>query len=137
MEAFALVLVRPRASNAHFKMSKQATYAALVAQRKVCHACAGLTNPADLDGGSFDTDHIGPWSRWQGNLDAKLMIIGQDWGDTCYYCDNRGWDKLTKRDTNQTLMKLLNSIGNLHRPPGTYSKPTRVPDERHPLPQRG
>jgi DNA polymerase len=28
--------------------------------------------------------HIGPWTQWQGNLNAELMIVGQDWGGTEY-----------------------------------------------------
>jgi len=36
-----------------------------------------LTNPSDT---SFDKDEIGPYSVWQHNLDADILIIGRDWG---------------------------------------------------------
>jgi hypothetical protein len=52
----------------------------LVNERKECHACSGLTNPEACGNSSFDSDHVGPMSLWQGNLDADLMIVGQDWG---------------------------------------------------------
>lgn len=54
-------------------------YAALVRRRK---ACRSLTNPGKCEGGIQDSDQIGPWSLWQGNLSADLLVVGQDWGDT-------------------------------------------------------
>ena len=85
-------------------------YSELVARRKACRACTELTNPSVVDDGAFDSDHVGPWSRWQGNLSADLMVIGQDWGDTRYFRRFRGLDDDTN-PTNRTLMKLLQSIG--------------------------
>jgi uracil-DNA glycosylase family 4 len=91
-------------------MSKTAEYAALVADRKVCHLCEGLRNPADVEDGSLDSDQIGPWSLWQGNLDATLMVVGQDWGDENYFVRNRGRD-LTQNFTNRALVELLAIAG--------------------------
>lgn len=85
-------------------------YAALVHQRKQCHRCLGLTNPADPEYAVYDTDHIGPWSRWQGNLNAPLMIVGQDWGDTAYYKAHEGREK-DGNPTNTTLKTLLQEVG--------------------------
>jgi DNA polymerase len=68
-------------------------YAALVHARKSCRACNALTNAAECGDGVHDSDHIGPWSIWQGNLNADLMIVGRDWGDTRYFLDNRGREK--------------------------------------------
>lgn len=98
-------------------MAKIEDYAALVAARKVCRACIGVTNPADIEGGQYDTDEIGPWSRWQGNLNAQLMVAGQDWGDTKYF---RGWAGLEKQSnpTNATLVHLVRSLGIHIGPPG-------------------
>ena len=93
-------------------------YAELVARRKACRACAGLTNPSAVDDGAFDSDQIGPWSRWQGNLSADLMLVGQDWGDTRYFRRFRGLDD-DKNPTNRTLMKLLQSIGMVIGPPSS------------------
>lgn len=97
-------------------MSKQASYLSLVQSRKSCHVFLGLTNPADCANGIFDTDDIGPWSHWQGNLDAKLMVIGQDWGDTTYYTNNEGHES-DNNPTNQTLIELLKSVGIHINPP--------------------
>jgi DNA polymerase len=93
-------------------------YADLVARRKACRACAELTNPATVDNGAFDSDHVGPWSRWQGNLSASLMVIGQDWGDTRYFRRFRGLDD-DKNPTNRTLIQLLQGIGIVIGPPSS------------------
>ena len=71
-------------------MIKLADDAQLVTARKACHLCSGLTNPADVDGGRLNSEHIGAWSLWQGNLDAPVMVVGQDWGDTTYFIRNGG-----------------------------------------------
>ncbi|MEA5391187.1 uracil-DNA glycosylase family protein [Cyanobium gracile UHCC 0139] len=74
--------------------SKQRQYAALVAKRKECHLCDGLENPALPHLCEFDSDHIGPWSQFHGDLDAQLMVVGQDWGDVAYFNKYRGLDDL-------------------------------------------
>lgn len=91
-------------------MSKEENYQSLVQSRKSCRICLGLTNPGDCANGLFDSAHLGPWTRWQGNLDAKLMIIGQDWGDTAYFLKNQGTDS-SRSPTNSNLLKLAASIG--------------------------
>jgi len=94
--------------------SKIETYAALVRTRKACHECAGLINPAVCCGGVHDSLHVGPWTLWQGNLQADLVAVGQDWGDTRYYIENRGRDKPCNQtnDALRTLLRtLLQSIG--------------------------
>jgi uracil-DNA glycosylase family 4 len=89
---------------------KHQAYAELVQARKACALCDGLKNPAAICGRKFDSEHIGPWSRWQGNLDAELMVIGQDWGNVKDFCDQKGTE-VDNNSTNKTLMELLNSIG--------------------------
>jgi DNA polymerase len=91
---------------------KDSRYRRLVGQRKRCRACAGLTNISQLDGGRFDSAHIGPWSLWQGNLDSTLMIVGQDWGDIGYCRRNNGHER-SNNPTNEMLRSLLASI-NIH-----------------------
>ena len=76
-----------------------AAYAALVRVRRSCRACPGLINPADCDGGIHDSDQIGPWTLWQGNLRADLVIVGQDWGDTRYFIANAAGTRATTRPT--------------------------------------
>ena len=57
-------------------MDKQLRYTELVAKRKECRLCEShdLTNPSACQNGAYDmSGHIGPWTQWQGNLDADLM----------------------------------------------------------------
>ena len=98
-------------------MDKLAAYRALVEERKACRLCGEeLTNPSACEGGAYDSDHIGPWTLWQGKLDSELMVVGQDWGDREYFIENRGRD-LAKNPTNETLHELLKSIGlNVEKP---------------------
>jgi len=91
-------------------MSKLAGYAQVVTARKACHLCAGLTNPADVEGGRFDSEHVGAWSLWQGNLDASLMVVGQDWGDETYFIRREGREG-PRNPTNLALVELVGIAG--------------------------
>jgi uracil-DNA glycosylase len=91
-------------------MNKIAEYATLVAARKVCHLCRGLTNPVDVDGGRLDSNQIGAWSLWQGNLHASLMVVGQDWGDTGYFVRQKGREG-PRNPTNLALVELVGIAG--------------------------
>jgi uracil-DNA glycosylase family 4 len=99
--------------------TKQEQYNTLVEKRKACRLCVGLSNPAEPALRRFDSDQIGPWSRLHGDLDAELMIVGQDWGGVKYYKDNKGLDKL-KNPTMCNLQKLLHHIG-IHVSVTTYA----------------
>lgn len=101
-------------------MNKREEYQALVSARKACHVCQRLTNPSQYSN-DYDSLHVGPWSRWQGNLDARLMIVGQDWGSTAYFEETCGKDTDDNR-TNKTLMALLASVGAPGDPPSTEVK---------------
>jgi len=89
---------------------KLAAYLKLVEDRKACKACAGLTNPASCSGGKYDCEHVGPWSRWQGNLNAPVMVVGQDWADVKCFERQQGKSR-SANPTNTALMALLRSIG--------------------------
>ena len=102
-------------------MDKQEGYAALVTSRKVCHLCEGLTNPSDCSNGASVAKHIGPWTQWQGNLDPKLMIVGQDWGDTTSFEPYQGQDS-DHNPSNMVLRELLYSIGIETDPPSRADK---------------
>ena len=91
-------------------MTKTLQYQTIVQNRKQCRACVGLTNPSDPNLSHFDSNDIGPWSRLYGDLDADLMIVGQDWGDVRYFLTNQGLDNLAN-PTMRTLEKLLRSVG--------------------------
>lgn len=58
--------------------NKQAEYAELTAKRKTFKFTEGLSNPADT---GFDGDYLEPWSQWQGNLDASIVVVGQEFCD--------------------------------------------------------
>ena len=93
----------------HFERERKAqAYNNLVRERKACRACQGLINPADY---TYDSDQIGPWSLWQGNLDSDLLIVGQDWGDITYFEKWEGRDQPTGNPTNENLRLLLEHIG--------------------------
>jgi hypothetical protein len=74
-------------------------YAQLVRERKECTLCRelGLHNPAVPKLERFDSDEIGPWTRWLGDRNARLMIVGQDWGDVTYFQNNEGFDDCCTR----------------------------------------
>lgn len=80
-------------------------------KRKQCSLCQGLRNPSSINNGIWDSDQIGPWSLWQANLDAEVIIIGQDWGDISYFTKWEGRDQPSGNPTNENLQKLLSTIG--------------------------
>lgn len=92
------------------KQSKEERYKQLVIDRKKCRRCSGLVNPGSKSLAKFDSCEIGPWTRMHGDLDAELMIVGQDWGTVDYYNGNQGLDDL-RNPTMRTLELLLTSIG--------------------------
>jgi DNA polymerase len=59
----------------------------------------------------YDSTEIGPWSRWQGNLDAELVVVGRDWGDVPYFQKWEGRDQERGNPTNENLQELLAHIG--------------------------
>jgi len=95
---------------------KEKKYTDLVELRKNCRACAEMTNPSMVNGGTFDHGEIGPWSTWQGNLDAPLMVVGQDWGTPEVFKRYKGLEPYGP-GTNQTLVEFLNEIGFPVEPP--------------------
>lgn len=93
-----------------FTHMKTTQYAHLVDERKECAKCRELLNPSEVEEGRLDSEHIGPWSLWQGSLDADLMVIGQDWGDVDFFTKNKGVDPECN-PTNQNLAKLFQTMG--------------------------
>lgn len=91
-------------------MLKSQEYAELVVSRKACHQCPGLSNPADIQRARFDSDQVGAWSRWQGNLNAALMVVGQDWGDVAYFVRHKGQEG-PRNPTNLALVELVGIAG--------------------------
>lgn len=100
--------------------TKHERYAELVRERQAYDPSSwGLVNPSQVEGGKYDVPHMGPWTAWAHDLDANLMIVGQDWGDVEYYVTNRGCDN-PRNPTNLALQKLLLSIGRLIPAPPSH-----------------
>jgi Uracil-DNA glycosylase len=100
---------------------KNKKYINLVEKRK-SFKFADLKNPSEIENGIYDKEHsIGPWSLWQGNLDAEILVIGQDWGDVNYYLDNKGIDA----DNNPTNRNLIELFKTLNIDIGTPSDPNK------------
>jgi len=93
------------------QINKLEEYSKLVVSRKKCRLCLGLSNPSCSQLAKYDSNHIGPWSQWQGNIDSDILLVGQDWGDISYYTKWEGMDQPSGNPTNENLQQLLYSIG--------------------------
>lgn len=67
-------------------------------------------NASVVADGRFESGHIGPWSGWLGDLQARVVVVGQDWGDA------RAFEKQGGRDspdsaTNRMLRELMAAAG--------------------------
>jgi len=93
------------------KPVKHLRYEQLVTERKACQFCSqyALTNPSCIDVPA-DSERIGPYSLWQGNLDSPLVVVGQDFADVDGYQINMGWPG-ENVGTNLTLVKLVAEAG--------------------------
>jgi hypothetical protein len=111
--------------------SKRERYSKLVESRKAYDAegISGLANPSHVEGGRYDSNEVGPWTRWAGDLDADLMVVGQDWGDVSYFARNRGFDD-PRNATSLALAGLLYSVGRTVPLIPTSGGPTRVDESR-------
>src|SRR5690606_35210545 len=70
-----------------------------------------LLNPHEIE--NFDFDVINPWELWQGNLDADIMLIGQDFADTESLKNNlqEAWKKEKSSATNFRLIEFFKILG--------------------------
>ncbi len=100
--------------------NKQDLYNGLVQKRKdYDFKDIDLINPSKFENGIFDCDHLNAWAQWHGNLDAKFLLIGQDFSDGDYFKRYKGKDDPDSA-TNKTLRTLFNEIG---VDIGTFGKP--------------
>ena len=95
---------------------KLPNYQRLVSARRSCTACPSLKNPSTIPG-DFDSNHIGPWSWWHGDLDARLLVIGQDFADSDTFAQVRGFPG-SAVTTNKLLAEFLLLAGIATEPPG-------------------
>ena len=69
---------------------KQWKLSQLTERRKKCDSCNYIESTKDIhffnagNSEELDCDTIGQWTKWNGNLDADYMIVGQDWGTKDY-----------------------------------------------------
>lgn len=94
---------------------------ALVHERKACRECAGLTNPSCVSDGALDSAELGPWTLWQGRLDAEVVLVGQDWGDVASFTKNAGFEE-PGNPTNRRLVELLALAGVSVEPPAKLGR---------------
>ena len=78
--------------------------------------CSGLANPSRIDGGQHDSAEIGPWTTWQGNLGASVMLVGQDYSDVRYFVRSQGREG-ADNPTDVTLVRLMAQLGIALTPP--------------------
>lgn len=91
--------------------SKKQQYRELVAARKTCEVCRPeLTNPSHVKEGKLDSDRLGPYSLWQGNIDSQVLVIAQDFADITTFQSGKGWPGEVNR-TNLTLVELAAAAG--------------------------
>ena len=92
--------------------SRVTRYLQLVKARRGCQLCEhlGVRNPSMCSNDEFGSRNIGPWTNWQGNLDAELMVIGQEWDGYLNFIEQKGQDR-DNSPTNARLVALLSSIG--------------------------
>lgn len=101
---------------------KRYNYQELVLKRKKSRKCDafGFKNQSDFP--DFDTNEIGNFSTWANDLDADIVIVGQDYCNTEIFKRDHGKIQLGPLDdpeilkqwdtaTNFYLWKLLKSIG--------------------------
>ena len=89
--------------------TKKDLYNQLVANRREYEFNSpDIVNPSNL---SISNDiHLNAWGYWHGNLDADILLIGQDFGDIDYYKKYNGLDD-PKNPTNKKLTLLFKELG--------------------------
>ena len=104
-------------------IQKKKNYTTLVKKRKDCNLCNDLCNPSEFP--QFDTSEIGPWSLWHNDLDADVLLVGQDWGGVDYFIKHKGRDE-DSNPTNNNLVTLFRSIGISIEGPESGKKNSRL-----------
>jgi len=92
-------------------INKISAYKKIVSKRKAYKFPEGLVNPSEVLNGIYDIeDHIGPWSAWQGNINADILLVGQDWGSVDFFIECEG-GHLDHSITNRHLRELFHILG--------------------------
>lgn len=89
--------------------AKEILYNHLVLERKKYqYNDSEIVNPSMLK--ILNDEHLNAWAYWHNNLDAAILLIGQDFGDVNYYKKYDGKDD-SANGTNVNLSILFNEIG--------------------------
>lgn len=89
--------------------AKEIFYSHLVSKRKEYrYNDTEIRNPSEMNI-TYD-EHLNSWAYWHGNLNAEILLIGQDFGDYAYYLNNDGKDD-PWNGTNLNLTALFDEIG--------------------------
>lgn len=96
-------------------MNKQHEYNQLVEDfKKYDFKDEEIRNPYDLDVTEFNENYyvLNPWAAWQGNLNADILFIGQDFSDEEYFKENfeNNWKKEIDSPTNKSLKELFSLL---------------------------
>lgn len=102
--------------NANLKMNinnKIEAYEKLVAKRKQFRfSDTGLTNPSKTP---FDVNEIEPWAQWQNNIDAEILLIGQEYCDRDTYIKTQGkverYPDIYQYPSNKNLCEYFKILG--------------------------
>jgi hypothetical protein len=72
-----------------------------------------ILHPFKIDARFKNQNVLNPWELWYGNLDAEILVIGQDFSDEKYFIDNlnSNWQKEIDSPTNKTLQSLFKNLG--------------------------
>lgn len=92
--------------------SKAERYKTLVEKfRTLGQLDSGLLNPHQV--GGFRYDVINPWELWHNNLDAEIMLIGQDFCDSASLESNlaSNWEKESMGQTNKQIIDFFSRLG--------------------------
>lgn len=96
-------------------IDKKKEYLKLVQKRKTFQF-KELLNPSAIDGGQYDCDHVELWAHWQGNLDAKILLVGKDFGGLRFFREFKGRCD-PNSITNKNLMILFKQLNiNIGKP---------------------
>ena len=89
--------------------TKKVLYQKLVTKRrKHDFKDEGIFNPSEL--GIKNDEHLNSWAYWHSDLDAKILVIGQDFGGANYYKQYDGLDQ-SANQTNKNLEVLFSEMG--------------------------
>lgn len=89
--------------------TKTILYKQLVEERKkYVFEDTEIKNPSELS--ISNDEHLNAWAYWYGNLNADILLIGQDFGSYAYYLNNDGKDD-PKNPTSLNLSTLFQQLG--------------------------